>query len=811
MLKEEMKKCLLMAVATATTIAATAETQESDTMAVFRSEQMNEVVVAGVRAPKNAPFAVANIGKTELQDFSVSGRELPFLLSNTPGVMSWSDNGMGTGTSYLRIRGAGDSRINITIDGVPLNSPEDQCVFWANMNSYSSLLGNIQVQRGVGSSTNGDGAFGGSVSLSMKAPEEKATAELTGSAGSYNTYHYGGSFSTGLLWNHFIFDGAYHETITDGFIHGTNGRSGSYMGRLTYQGDNFTVAYRNFGNFEKTGQAWNGVTAGNDDMSLMDGTYGTQTGIHTYKNMFDAGLGKFNSLYEQLVINDDGTYSTQRYAMADGSLWKKTTDNFWQNHNILSAVWKINTNWNATASLHYTHGDGYYDEFRPNNKLSKFGMATFTDAEGNKVKRTDFVRQKGYTQNAYGAIANVNYKDESWDIIGGFSAQKFKAHHKGYVTYILHPELAARYLNNGKYQHYDSNSEKIDVSTFVKATFHLTSMWDIFADMQYRHVGYECFGAHDRFVENEDGSYRNFMLNIDKSYNFYNPKAGVAFHQGPHHAYASFAMSNREPERNNFTDNGSYPSPKAEKLFDYEVGYDYNDNRLRAGINAYFMNYKDQFVQTGAVSDIGENLTTNIKKSYRAGIELNAGYKLTPWLTIEGNAALSINKIKDFNEFVEDWDDWEGNPDAAAMHTDGNGDELREFHYSNSTLAFSPSAILNGFANFHYKGFTAVWHTNFVSRQYLDNTENKERSLPSFSTSNLTLEYASKVEKALGLKEVVLSLSINNILNRRYAAYGWVYSAICESYGHSNDNRYYQIGFTPSAGTTAMASLTLRF
>lgn len=393
-------------------------------------EQLQEVVVKGVRVQKDAPYAVANFKKAELQTFSKTGRELPFLFAQTPGILAWSENGVGTGTSYLRIRGAGDSRINVTLDGVPLNSPEDECVFWANMNSYASLLGSVQIQRGVGASTNGDGAFGGTVALGSKAPSEVPAFELTGSYGSFNTFKVGGSFSTGLLWNHLIFDGAYHETNTDGYVHGTSGRSGSYYGGLTWLGNHFVLRYKNFGNFEKTGQAWNGVTAGNDDLSLMNGTYGVFTGIKTYKDMYKHGLGKFNSLYEALDVDgygftqdENGNYLTHRYRMNDGSYWDKTTDNFYQNHNILSAAWDINPHWTTNASLHYTYGYGYYKEFRPNNKLKKFGLSNFTQSDGTVVKRTDFVRRKGLTQNAYGLVWNANYKDEDWDIIGGISCR----------------------------------------------------------------------------------------------------------------------------------------------------------------------------------------------------------------------------------------------------------------------------------------------------------------------------------------------------------------------------------------------------
>ncbi len=760
----------------------------------LRLEHLQEVVVRGVNAQKNAPFAVANIKKTELQSFAKTGKELPFLFSQTPGILAWSENGVGTGTTYMRIRGAGGSRINVTLDGVPLNSPEDQCVFWANMNSYASLLGKVQIQRGVGTSTNGDGAFGGTIALSSKTPDSKPSAEVSASYGSYNTYRVGGAFSTGLLWNHLILDGAYHETNTDGYIHGTQGRSGSYYGGLSYAGDRFALRYKLIGNFERTGQAWNGVTAGNDDLSLMDGTYGEKTGIKTYKDLYKAGLGRYNSLYEHLVFDDNG-YHTERHRMADGSLWKKTTDNFWQHHHILSLAWDINEQWATTASLHYTHGYGYYDEFRYNNKLSKFGLANITDAQGNTLECTDFVRKKGLTQDTYGAIWNISYKNKRWDIIGGLSVQQFDGNHFGYITYVKDETLRRNILGNGDYQYYDSDAKKFDGNAFLKALYHLTDEWDLFADAQYRHVSYKTDGVNDKFYENGDGTYVNQRLDINEKYNFFNPKAGISFHKNGHQAYASAAISNREPERNNFTDNGAYPAPKAERLFDYEAGYSYSNRDWRIGVNLYYMDYKDQFVQTGQQSDIGENLTTNIKRSYRMGIELSAGCNVTPWLSLEGNAALSQNKVKDFDEYASvNWDD-----------------DWRVIHYDNSTLAFSPSTILNGFANFHYRGFQAVWHTNFVSRQYLDNTENKDRSLPGYSVTNLSFSYTAQVRKAMGVKGVVLGLDFNNIFARRYATSGWVYSSIVEEYGHPNDNRYYQIGFIPAAGFTAMGSITLKF
>ena len=752
-------------------------------------EALNEIVVKGVRTQKNAPFAVANIKKKELNAFSNTGKELPFLFSQTPGILAWSENGLGTGTTYMRIRGAGDSRINVTLDGVPLNSPEDQCVFWANMNSYGSLLGSVQIQRGVGTSTNGDGAFGGTVALASAIPNQKAGGEVSVSYGSFNTFNVGGKFSTGLLWNHLIFDGAYHETNTDGFIHGTSGRSGSYYGGLTWIGDKFQIRYKNIGNFEKTGQAWNGVTAGDNDMSLMDGTYGSNTGIKTYKDMWNAGLGKYNSLYEYLTGYEkdaNGNYPTARYQMNDGSYWPKTTDNFWQNHNILSAAYDINDNWSITGSLHYTHGYGYYNEFRYNYKLKKFGMTY------DGVKKSNFVRKKGLSQNTYGFIWNANYKNDAWDVIGGMSLQEFDGNHFGYVTYIANDDVRKKYMATGDYKYYDSDATKFDGSAFVKAAYHINEQWDIFGDLQYRYVQYESNGINDKFYE-EGSSYYNQRLDIDQKYRFLNPKAGFSWNLNNHRVYGSVALSHREPERNNFTDNGAKPFPKAESLLDYELGYTFNNDIFRFGVNLYYMDYTNQFVQTGEKSDIGEDLTTNIKDSYRMGVEIQGGVDVTSWLSIEGNASLSQNKIKDFDEVASV--NWE--------------ESFRTIHYDNSTLAFSPSTILNGFVNLHWGGLQAVWHTNFVSRQYLDNTENADRSLPCYSASDANISYTWKPNKAI--KECIFGLNFNNIFNRRYAANGWVYSSIVEDSGHPNDNRYYQIGFIPMAGFTMMGNVTLRF
>ncbi len=758
-------------------------------------QNISEVVVKAVRAPQTAPFAVANIKKQELQQFATTGRELPFLFSRTPGVLAWSENGVGTGTVYMRMRGAAGSRINVTVDGVPLNSPEDQCVFWANMNSYASLMGSAQIQRGVGTSTNGDGAFGGSISLATEAPSMVPAVEVTGSYGSFNTWNTGVKFSTGLIADHLIFDGAYHETNTDGFIHGTSGRSGSYYGGLTWLGNNFKISYKNIGNFEKTGQAWNGVAACNydGDTSLRD------YGMMNYRDMYKNGLGKFNSLYEELVFPDskDGKFTTKRYQMRNGSYWDQTTDNFYQNHNILNFSWHPGEHWNHSITAHYTYGQGYYKEFKTSSELGKkFGLNVY-DNDGNLIA-SEAVRKKGLTQNNYGALYNLNYKDESWDVLGGFSMQLFRCNHWGYLTYIANEDVEREYLKNGKYKYYGSNAHKNDYSWFVKANHTFAPGWNTFVDLQMRFVNYNTDGVNDKFIKTKkDGKkfYEQQQLDVNENYFFVNPKAGISYAANGHKAYASLAYANREPERNNFTDNGSYPAPTPERLLDLEWGYQYQGCNWFAGVNFYYMDYFNQFVQTGEKSDIGESLTTNVKNSYRLGAEISAGWSPLSWLSLEGNAALSRNKIKNFDEYVESWTELE------------DGSYTVRNHYNNSTLAFSPSAILNGFVDLHFGGFRATWHTNFVSSQYLDNSESTDRQLPCFSQTDINANYTFNLGgKVLGLKQLVIGADFNNVFDRHYAASGYVY------YDWYNEGkRSSTLAYIPMAGFNWMGHVTLKF
>ncbi len=805
---------------------------EIDSTSVF---YLNQSIVTAAKAPANAPFAISELGKKSISEFSRDVQELPYLFARTPGIVAFGDNGLGTGTTYLRIRGAGDSRINVTLDGVPLNSPEDQCVFWANLNSYASFLGGVQIQRGVGSSTNGDGAFGGTVALSTKTPSFAPSADFQASYGSYNSCKTSLSFNSGLIGKHTIIDGSFSFSRTDGYLHGTSGKGGNWLiGALLLLNDKLVIRYRNIGNVEYTGQAWNGVVTGNDDLSIFDGTYGANTGIRTYADMYRVGLGRFNNLYERLVTDEDGNfvkdadgnYVTGRYKMDDGSYWPQTVDRFTQDHNILSLAWAVADGWNINASAHYTFGTGYYEEFRYQNKLKKFGLSDIWSAKGST--RSDFVRQKGLTQHAYGLTAGTAYSKGNIDFNAGLSAQNFQCSHFGYLTYIgnaevrnaMHEIVAQNKpagLADNKY--YDSDAVKTDVSAYARLSYRFWECLTAFADLQYRFVHYKTDGINDKFVKAEGassktGPWTNHRIDIDTVYNFVNPKLGVKYQKNGHSAFFSFAMANREPERNNFTDNGNYPAPKPEMVMDYELGYTYVNKKLELGVTLYYMDYVNQFVQTGLVSDIGESLTTNIASSYRMGIELAAAYTPVSWFTLDGNVALSRNRILDFTEVVEDWDNWEGNDYNGGNNVKGepfDGSGTISYHYGSSTLAFSPSVVGNAGATFRFlRGVSAGIRTSVVSRQYLDNTQNLDRSLPAYTFTDINLGYTWEVGKRY-LRSVDFGLRLGNIFNGHYAQSGWVYSAIYASGGHDNRNRYTQIGYIPAAGFTAIGSVALHF
>ncbi|MCQ2184505.1 MAG: TonB-dependent receptor plug domain-containing protein [Bacteroidales bacterium] len=718
---------------------------------------LQESVATAVLAPRNAPFAVSNISRDALEKFSSESAELPFLLTGIPGVTATSDNGIGSGTSYLRIRGCDGSRINVTIDGVSLNSPEDETVFWANMNSYSDFLSSVQVRRGVGPSTCGDGAFGGSIALTTKDPSPEPSIRAGGSYGSFNTFKGGINLSSGRLWNHLSLDGGFNASGTDGYVDGTAGRSGSYYGAAIWKGNNFTLRYRHIGNFEHTGQAWNGVEGGSK----------------SYRQLYEEGLGRHNNLIG-------------------------AADHFRQNHNILSAAWAPAPQWNLSAALRYSGGSGYYTETKKDCALSKFGLSEFIGEDGSIVKTSDLTRKKGLDEHTWSTVLCARWKNDRLSVSGGVHAQFFKAWHYGYLTGISNPSLAEKI--GDMYRYYSSDARKNEVSPYVKVTWDFARNWSAYADIQYRHVFYTTDGQNDKFVI-RGGGIEQQMLDVREFYDFLNPKAGVSFHSGPHSAFACWAMSSREPQRNNFTDNGHHGAPRPEHLLDYEAGYSFSGKRVSTCITLYYMDFRDQLVQTGEISDIGEALTANVAKSLRTGAEITASWKVNRHIDLNAAAAFSLSRIKDFEEVVDDWD----SPSGA-----------RRIHYDSTPIAFSPAVTAGAGLNFHLGSLSAALEGHFVSRQYLDNTASADRSLPAYGTLDLRLDYRLDIgagHPAAGriIPGIDFFVKLGNMSDSHHAASGWVYSAVSESQGYTPEKRYMEFGWFPVAGFTATGGISIDF
>lgn len=716
-----------------------------------RDITLDEIVISASIASEETPITQSTIDKSVLENSATGSKELPYLLQSIPGVVATSDNGLGIGAVYFKIRGTNDTRINITMDGVPLNSPEDHSVFWANMNSYSGSLESIQVQRGAGTSTNGTGAFGATVNMISEKPSLTPHIDAEGTMGSYNTYNGTIKAGSGLLFNHLVLDGRFSVTNSDGYIDRTKSHLGSYFTSASWYGNDYLIKLKNFGSFEHTGQAWNGVPS----------------------DSIKAGKRTYNSL---------GVFFDHK----DRIHFRPTTDNYLQNHTHLSFIKNINDLWDAQATLFYTYGIGYYEDMKDNSNLAKkFGLNSYAGIEG------DANRQKWLENNSVGGIFNVTRKSDKLDLTMGGGYQYFDGDHWGEFESIINSADSSR-IDIGNAHYYDSNAKKSDANIYLKGVYHIGDNLHLFADAQYRYVNYLISGNNDVFIKDDNGKYHNQLLNIDETFHFFNPKAGISYAADWGNSYFSVAKIEREPTRNNYTDNGGSLMPKAETLYDYELGYNYKGKNWYAGFNLYYMDYKNQLIATGQLSDIGEALTENVKDSYRRGIEIEAGATLFDHISWNGNATFSQNKIVNFTEYV---DNWEGNP--------------LQIHYDETDIALSPNITAYSMLSASFlKGFNASITTNYVGRQYLDNSSCKERSLAPYCVTDFNISYTFH---PLYFKEAKLNLQINNLFNEQYSSNGWVYTAVSESYGYTAENRYVEDGLFVQAPISFLTTLTLKF
>ncbi|MDT0687994.1 TonB-dependent receptor [Autumnicola psychrophila] len=556
-------------------------------------EVLDEVFLSSVRVSAQEPITYSNLSNEEIEDRNL-GQDIPVLMNYMPNVVSTSDAGAGVGYTGIRVRGSDATRVNVTVNGIPLNDAESQGVFWVNMGDFASSVQNLQLQRGVGTSTSGAGAFGASLNILTDRYQEEASAQLANSIGSYNTFKHTLEFSTGLMDDHWEFAGRASKIRSDGYIDRAESELKSYFLQGTYVDDNTLVKAISFGGTETTYHAWYGI----DGETLRENRRFNPAGMYT---------------------DDDGNVQ----------FYEDQTDNYWQDHYQLLWNEDYNENWSSNIALHYTKGRGYYQEYEEEAALTEFGLQPFT-AGGEEVTTSDLVSREWLDNDFYGTVFSLTYENEKVDAVLGGGWNRYVGDHFGELIYT---QFAKQ--NGPSDLYYDNTGKKTDFNIYAKATFSITEELAAYGDLQLRTINYETRGLLD------DGT----SFNVDDSFEFFNPKAGLTYQMNTQNQfYASYARAHREPTRSDY-ENGD---PEAEELNDYELGWRYNSPSFQINSNLYLMDYQNQLVLTGGIDDVGAFVRENSGNSYRLGLEIDATIRLSDQFTIMPNIAISRNKNVDF-------------------------------------------------------------------------------------------------------------------------------------------------------------------
>lgn len=721
----------------------------ADTISNFSLSQgtvlTEEVTVSGTRAAKNSATTFTNLSKKDIQKNNL-GQDLPFLLDQTPSLVTNSDAGAGIGYTGIHIRGSDGSRINVTINGIPYNDSEEQASFFVDVPDFASSVDNIQIQRGVGTSTNGAGAFGASINIQTTTRRDTAYAELNNSVGSYGTVKNSVNVGTGLLGGHFSFDGRLSRIYSDGYIDRAFSDLKSYFLTGAYYSKNTVIRFNTFSGTEHTYQAWNGVP----------------------EDSLKAG----NRTYNGLGLEPNGTY------------YKNQTDNYTQDHYQLLVDQKISDKLSFSGALHYTHGYGYYEEYQSAQKLANYGITPViigTDT----ISTTDLTRRLWLNNKFYGVTYNLKYQaQKNLNLNLGGAYNEYKGAHYDNIEWTQQSTNIPP-----DYQYARDDADKKDFNIFGKADYHIGKV-TLFADMQYRHVYYSFLGYNDYL--------QNVQQQVDLD--FFNPKAGITYQFNPkNNLYASFAVGNHEPDRNDYTQSTPQSRPKPENLKDFELGYRTQQGIFTGGINAYYMLYNNQLVLTGALNDVGAQIRSNVKDSYREGLEFDGKLNISKRLTWSATAALSSNKVKNFQQYLTDYDN----------------NTTIEYTYKKTDIAFSPDFVGSSTISFiPAKGAEIALISKYVSRQYLDNTSNINPPgyPPSDPTSNRYLNgyFLNAVRLSYNfstryVKNVGITLLINNIFSEKYESNGATYPDI---EGGKVVNYNY---FFPQAPANFLLGLNLKF
>lgn len=691
-----------------------------------------EFIVSATRASASTPTTFSNVDKSEIAKRNL-GQDIPILLNFTPSVVSYSDAGAGVGYTGLRIRGSDQTRINATVNGIPLNDAESHGVFWVNMPDFASSVENVQIQRGVGTSTNGAATFGASLNFQTDTRRDEAYAELDNGFGSFNTWRHTVKAGTGLLNNRFAVDARLSKITSDGYVDRAFSDLSSWFVSGGYYGEKSVIKLVAFSGKEQTYQSWYGLP--------------------------------------ESKLKDDRTYNFYTY--------DNETDNYQQDHYQLIYTGKVGSNWKTNLALHYTYGRGYYEQFRENDRFSRYNLPDVVVGD-QVISRSDIIRRRWLDNDFYGFVGSVNYvsTDGKLDWIIGGGANRYDGGHFGEIIW-------ARFAGNTNIRdrYYDNNAIKDDRNIYTKATYEIKPGLNLFGDLQLRGINYSFIGVNDdlRIVDGR------------ADYTFFNPKFGFSYEKGNQTWYASYAVANREPTRSDFTDNPITEVPRPERLNNVEAGVRAKAGSFSYNANFYYMGYRDQLILTGQINDVGAYIRENVAASYRAGIEVDGAYQLSSAWTLGGNIALSQNKIREFTEYIDDY----------------SVEDFRQetFTYTNTDIAFSPNVV--GSAIIEYKpskNLSLNWLSKYVGRQFLDNTANEARSLDAFFTNDLRISYAAAPRFFKGLE---VNLLINNIFNELYEPNGYTFSYFVPG-GNGRElvteNFYY-----PQAGTNFLLGLRMKF
>jgi iron complex outermembrane receptor protein len=698
------------------------------------SRLTEEVTVSATRASNNSPTAFTNLSKKDI-DKNNSGRGFEYLLEQTPSTVVTSNAGAGVGYTSIRIRGSDATRTNVTLNGIPMNDAEDQGVYFVDLPDLASSVDNIQVQRGVGTSTNGAGAFGASINIQTTTRRDTAYAELNNSAGSYGTVKNTVNVGTGLLGGHFSFDGRLSRMNSDGYIDRAFSHLKSYFLSGAYYGKNSVLRLNVFSGYEQTYQAWDGVP----------------------EDSVKAGNRRYNEL---------------GYINSSNSYYKNQTDNYIQNYYQLLYDQQISSKLSFSGALHYTKGSGYYEEYKNADSLKNYGITPVTIG-GSTIEATDLVRRLWLSNDFYGLTYNLNYKpDDKLNMTLGGAYNEYKGAHYNNIEWTQQSTNIPP-----DYEYSRNDAKKTDFNIFGRAEYHIGDLL-LYGDLQFRHIYYSFLG----FDQNLNNVQQQVQLN------FFNPKAGITYQLDSHsNIYGSFAVGNHEPNRSDFVNSSPQSRPKAENLKDFEFGYRYSAPAFSATINGFYMLYKNQLVLTGALDDVGEAIRTNIKDSYRAGIEVSTRVKIAEPLSWYANATLSTNKVKNFEQYLQNYD---------TNTLDGT-------QYSKTDIAYSPDFTGSSTISYHpIKNAEIAFISKYVSRQYLDNTSTLSRSLDAYFVNDVRLNYNFSIK---GIKNVGVGLLVNNIFSKKYESDGATYPDI---EGGKVVNYNY---FFPQAPINFLASLNLKF